>query len=58
MALFDAPVVKGLGEGNSSANIKKTLEREVLYTVVYTSTVHYTPLSGAGSQGADNLDGL
>ena len=29
IALFDAPMTKGLGEGNSSALIKKTLLREV-----------------------------
>ena len=29
IALFDAPMTKGLGEGNSSALIKKTLLKEV-----------------------------
>ena len=30
IALFDAPMSKGLGEGNSSALIKRTLQNEVL----------------------------
>ena len=29
IALFDAPLAKGVGEGNNSALIKKTLQREV-----------------------------
>ena len=29
VALFDAPLAKGVGEGNNSALIKKTLQREV-----------------------------
>ena len=29
IALFEAPMVKGLGEGNSSTLIKKTLQKEV-----------------------------
>ena len=61
IALFDAPMSKGLGEGNSSALIKRTLQKEVFSGPRSQNTclraLHFM-FKGEGRQTVDNLDRL
>ena len=57
IALFDAPMSKGLGEGNSSALIKKTLQKEVTWHFLLVLRTHLM-FGGEGRTTPDNLDRL